>query len=92
MLTSAQELLQVCVSQVALTQLCWLNTMDTPSDKSSEIENEVPNVEAVLQTLRIRWYKPKYLIRGLMVAYLRHCIQQHDFSASKIQNRTQSKI
>ena len=26
-----------------------------------------------------------------MVAYLRHCIQQHDFSASKIQNRTQSK-
>ena len=57
----------------SLTQLCWINnTTDTTSNTSSEIENEVPDLESVLQILGIHWYKPKYLTRGLMVAFLRH--------------------
>ncbi|RKU27869.1 hypothetical protein C6497_10670 [Candidatus Poribacteria bacterium] len=65
--------------------------MDTPSAKSSEMENEVPDVEAVLQTLRIHWYKPEYLTRGLMVAYLQHCIEQHYLSTSKDPKQNSTK-
>ena len=39
-------------------------------------------VEAVLRTLGIHWYKPKYITRGLMVAYLQKQIQQQGFSTS----------
>ncbi|RKU31656.1 hypothetical protein C6497_01170, partial [Candidatus Poribacteria bacterium] len=82
---------QLSFVAASLTQLCWVNTMDTPSDKSSEMENEVPDVEAVLQTLRIHWYKPEYLTRGLMVAYLQHCIEQHYLSTSKDPKQNSTK-
>ena len=64
---------QLSFVAACLTQLCLTNTTDTTSNKSSEIEDDIPDVESVLQILGIHWYKPKYLTRGLMVAYLRHC-------------------
>jgi len=40
------------------------------------------SVAGVLRTLNMHWYKAKYLTRGLMVAYMQRCFQQHYFSAS----------
>ena len=53
---------QLSFVAASLTQLCWINTTtDTTSNISSETENDGHDVDAVLQTLRIHWYKPKYL-------------------------------
>ena len=40
------------------------------------------DLETVILTLNMHWYQPKYLTRGLMVAYLQRCLQQNYFSAS----------
>ncbi len=84
---------QISFVAASLTQLCWT---DTPTDTTSNIssdteENDVPDLDAVLQTLGIHWYKPKYLTRGLMVAYLRFCFQQKYFSASNDQKQNSKK-
>ena len=41
-----------------------------------------PDLETVLFTLNVHGYQPKYLTRGLRVAYLQRCLQQNYFLAS----------
>ena len=45
-------------------------------------DDAVPDLETVLLTLNMHWYQPKYLTRGLMVAYLQRSLQQNYFSQS----------
>ena len=74
---------QLSFVAASLTQLCWTHiTTDTTSHITSETGNKTFDLEAVLQTLRIHWYKPDYLTRGIMVAYLQYRFQQQYFSAS----------
>ena len=49
-------------------------------------------LEAVLDELNMHWYKPKYLTRGLMSAYLRQNSRQHYFSASFEKKQNSKKI
>ena len=83
--TSLNRHVQLSFVAACLTQLCFI---DTTTDGTSKTENTMLEVETVLSTLGIDWYKPKYLTRGLMVAYLQHCFQQQYFSAGykQIQN------
>ena len=66
---------QMSFVAASLTQLLFTNT-------ASETEDMSPELEDVLRLLNMHWYKPKYLTRGLMVAYLQRYFQQHYFSAS----------
>lgn len=76
---------QLSFVAACLTQLCFI---DTTADGTSKTENTMPDVDTVLSTLGIHWYKPKNLTRGLMVAYLQRCLQLQYFSAGyeQIQN------
>ena len=83
---------QLSFVAASLTQLCWTHTMtDTASNISSETEKDVPDVDAMLQTLGIHWYKPRYLTRGIMVSFLRHCLLQEYFSASNERKQNSNK-
>ncbi len=62
---------QLSFVAASLTQLCWTHT-----------GHDVLDLDTLLQTLRIHWYKPEYITRGIMVAYLQHCFQQQHFLAS----------
>ncbi|RKU09550.1 hypothetical protein C6501_15270 [Candidatus Poribacteria bacterium] len=70
---------QLSFIAASLTQLSFT---DTATDAASQTEQAMPDVQTVLNTLGIHWYKPKYLTRGLMTAYLKRCFQQQYFSAS----------
>ena len=70
---------QLSFIAASLTQLCWAGTT---SNISSDTQKDVPDLDVVLKTLGIHWYKPKYLTRGIMVAFLQHCFLQQYFSAS----------
>lgn len=67
-----------CLTQLLFTEISQIPATDTPM----QAENQSLEVEAVLRTLGIHWYKPKYITRGLMVAYLQKQIQQQGFSTS----------
>ena len=67
-----------CLTQLTFTQMTPEAALQTPSKN----EDTSLEVETVLRTLDIHWYNPKYLTRGLIVAYLRRCFQQQYFSAS----------
>lgn len=83
---------QLSFVAASLTELCWAHaTTDTTSNIPSETQNDVPDLDAVLKILNIHWYKPKYLTRGIMVAYLRHSFQQQYFSASKVPQQNSKK-
>ena len=65
----------------SLTQLAF-RSQTHPSDAETQTDAAVPDLEAVLLALNIHWYKPKYLTRGLMVAYLQDSLKRQYFSAS----------
>ena len=67
----AATLTQLAFSQAATQTSAETHTDETPLD-----------LETVLLTLNIHWYQPKYLTRGLRVAYLQRCLQQNYFLAS----------
>ena len=79
---SLDRFAQLSFLAAALTQLAFAKTeTQTPEAGSNKDEDSV-DLETVLLTLNMHWYQPKYLTRGLMVAYLQHCLQQNYFSQS----------
>ncbi len=74
---SLNRFAQLSFVAASLTQLIFTNTIsDTKKEDMSF------SIACVLRTLNMHWYKAKYLTRGLMVAYMQRCFQQHYFSAS----------
>ena len=70
-----------CLTHLAFTETTTQTEQDTPV-------NDMPiDLENVLQTLNMHWYKAKYITRGLMTAYFRHRSQQKSFSASFKRNQ-----
>jgi len=53
---------------------------------------ETYNVDRIIETLGIHWYKPSKLTRGLMQAYLRYLLFRQLFSCSKVTLSEQTKI
>ncbi len=74
---SLNRFAQLSFVAASLTQLIFTNIVS-----DTEKEDMSVSVADVLSTLNMQWYKAKYLTRGLMVAYMRRCFQQHYFSAS----------
>ena len=78
---SLNRFVQLSLLAASLTQLAF-RSQTHPSDAETQTDAAVPDLEAVLLALNIHWYKPKYLTRGLMVAYLQHSLKRQYFSAS----------
>ncbi len=77
---------QLSFVATCLTQLAFTET--TTQAKQDTHVNDMPvDLENVLQTLNMHWYKAKYITRGLMTAYFRHRSQQKYFSASFKRNQ-----
>ena len=78
---SLNRFVQLSFLAATLTQLAFRKReTQTPAEAEN---NEAPlDLETVLLTLNMHWYKPKYLTRGLMVAYYQHSLQQNYFSPS----------
>ena len=79
---SLNRFAQLSFLAATLTQLVWTNMETQTPGAVSDTHEGPPDLETVLLTLNIHWYRPKYLTRGLMVAYYQHCLQQNYFSAS----------
>lgn len=74
---------QLSFIAACLTQLLFTETTQEPATKTTRQQAKPSlEVETVLRTLGIHWYKPKYITRGLMVAYLQTQIRQQGFSVS----------
>ena len=71
---SLNRFVQLCFLAATLTQL--VRQPETHTDAATL------DLETVLLTLNMHWYQPKYLTRGLMVAYLQHCLRRNYFSTS----------
>ena len=78
---SLNRFVQLSLLAASLTQLAF-RSQTHPSDAETQTDAAVPDLEAVLLALNRHWYKPKYLTRGLMVAYLQHSLKHQYFSAS----------
>lgn len=71
---------QLSFVAASLTQLAFT---DKPSqaEQGTNINDKSVDLATVLEELNMHWYKAKYITRGLMVAYLRHCSLHQYFSA-----------
>ena len=78
---SLDRFAQLSFLAAALTQLAFGKT-ETQMPREANNDDGVPDLETVLLTLNMHWYQPKYLTRGLMVAYLQRSLQQNYFSQS----------
>ena len=78
---SLNRFAQLSFVAACLTQLIFTNTA-TNTAAETNIDDVSLDVEDVLRALNMHWYKPKYLTRGLMTAYLQRCFQQQCFSTS----------
>ena len=78
---SLNRFAQLSFVAATLTQLIFTNTA-TNTASETNIDDVSLEVQDVLLALNMHWYKPKYLTRGLMTAYLQRCFQQQCFSAS----------
>ena len=79
---SLNRFVQLSLLAASLTQLAF-RSQTHPSDAETQTDAAVPDLEvSVLLALNRHWYKPKYLTRGLMVAYLQHSLKHQYFSAS----------
>ena len=78
---SLNRFVQLSFLAATLTQLAFRESeTQTPSETNTDA---VPlDVETVILTLNMHWYQPKYLTRGLMVAYYQRCLRQNYFSLS----------
>ncbi|MCG8621984.1 MAG: hypothetical protein MJE68_08330 [Proteobacteria bacterium] len=65
-----------------LTQLAFKEVPETQALSEMNTDEAPLDLETVMLTLNMHWYKPKYLTRGLMVAYLQRCQKQNYFSLS----------
>ena len=74
---SLNRFTQLSFVAACLTQLSFTNTAS-----ETNIDDVSLDVEDVLLALNMNWYKPKYLTRGLMTAYLIQCFEKQCFSAS----------
>ena len=81
---------QLSFLAATLTQLSF-REIETPTPAEAENNEASLDLETVLLTLNMHWYKPKYLTRGLMVAYYQCCGQQNYFSASYNAERNSKK-
>ena len=79
---SLNRFVQLSFLAATLTQLVFTQTETQTSAEVSNTDTAPLDLETVLLTLNMHWYKPKYLTRGLMVAYYRQCLHQNYFSAS----------
>ena len=78
---SLNRFVQLSFLAATLTQLAFGETATQARSKTNTDEAPL-DLETVLLTLNRHWYQPKYLTRGLMVAYLQRCLKQNYFSAS----------
>ena len=78
---SLNRFAQLSFIAATLTQLIFTNTT-TNTAAETNIDDVSLEVQDVLLALNMHWYKPKYLTRGLMTAYLQRCFQQQCFSTS----------
>lgn len=83
---------QLSFLTATLTQLAFrpLPAKQTNAENNTDAANI--DLQTVLLTLNIHWYKPKYLTRGLMTAYLQRCLQQNHFSTSYDPGQNTMKI
>ena len=72
---------QLSFVAISLTQLAFIQAT-TQGEQDTNVNDMPVDLDHVLQTLNMHWYKAKYLTRGLMTAYFRHTSQQKYFSAS----------
>ena len=78
---SLDRFVQLSFLAASLTQLAF-RSQRYPRDPETQTDDAVPDLETVLLALNMHRYQPKYLTRGLMVAYLQRCLQQNYFSPS----------
>ena len=79
---SLNRFVQLSFTAATLTQLVFSNTETQTLAEVSNADADALDLETVLLTLNRHWYQPKYLTRGLMVAYLQRCLQHNYFSPS----------
>ena len=79
---SLNRFVQLSFLTATLTQLAFREVPATETSAETNTDEAPIDLETVLLTLNMHWYQPKYLTRGLMVAYLQRCLQQNDFSVS----------
>ena len=76
---SLNRFVQLSFLAATLTQLAFREAeTEAPSETNTDAGSL--DLETVIRTLNRHWYQPKYLTRGLMVAYLQRCIKQNYFS------------
>lgn len=78
---SLNRFVELSFLAATLTQLTFRET-DTQALSETNTNEAALDLETVILTLNMQWYKPKYLTRGLMVAYLQRCLKQNYFSMS----------
>ena len=78
---SLNRFVELSLLAASLTQLAF-RSQTHPSDAETQTDAAVPDLEAVLLALNRHWYKPRYLTRGLMVAYLQCSLKCQYFSPS----------
>ena len=79
---SLNRFVQLSFLAATLTQLVFTKTETQTPTEGADTDEGPLDLETLLLTLNIHWYQPKYLTRGLMVAYYQHCLQQNYFSPS----------
>ena len=85
---SLNRFVQLSFLAATLTQLAFRES-GTEAPSKTNTDAAPLDLETVILTLNMHWYQPKYLTRGLMVAYLQRCLQQNYFSASYAPGKTQ---
>ncbi len=79
---SLNRFVQLSFLAATLTQLAFAKTETQTQEAGSNKHEDTVDLETVLLTLNRHWYQPKYLTRGLMVAYLQQSLKQNYFSTS----------
>ncbi len=79
---SLDRFAQLSFTAATLTQLAFSPLAMEKTSEETDTDEAPLDLETVLSTLNIHWYKPKHLTRGLMTAYLQRRLQQNYFSAS----------
>ena len=79
---SLNRFVQLSFLAATLTQLAFRGFQETQPLSETNTDAEALDLETVIRTLNMHWYQPKYLTRGLMVAYLQRRLKQNYFSQS----------
>lgn len=82
-----------CLTQLAWTETTTQTEQGTPrTEQRTHINDRSVDLETVLEELNMHWSKPKYITRGLMVAYGRHSSHQQYFWTSFEKKQNSKKI